>query len=193
MKARYRKAMIYFFAALMIVLLLSVYVFCPAQRARSEILPVQTAIFPSSLRIIENDAFAGTAFSAVFFEKGLEYIGDCAFRPSAALRNTYIPDSVSAIGENAFEVSVLIHGIEGSYSQLWANEHEYRFTVSNVWSERAALKSLLLPHELIIMLILFVPVDDGKQIVLCKRIRKVIKSMRPQDRPELYPINYRFP
>lgn len=58
---------------------------------------------PSSMRVIENAAFAGCSnLSALVLPENLEFIGDYAFASCSLIQSVVIPGSVMSIGEYAF-------------------------------------------------------------------------------------------
>lgn len=149
---------------------------------------------PSSLLIIEDEAFEGVAAQTVVFPDGLQSIGKGAFANASSLKEVYIPDSTQYIGDSAFSVNsgLTIHGIDGSYAKDWANKHEIPFVIDDVWSvfvpsgrfSNTLPNPVSRPVATIILVILF---------ELFRLNYYGVRSRRPQDRPELYPINYRFP
>jgi hypothetical protein len=150
------------------------------------------AILPRSLLRVEEEAFEGTVFRSLSFEDGLLWIGDRAFSNMEHLRDIWLPGSTAYIADTAFSHSSLvrIHGKDGTYVQKWAEEHQIKFEAYDSW--------YIAPHSEYIYLWLLLPLfampcpnSDGKRIR--QYIRSLVISMRPQDRPELYPINYRFP
>ena len=86
---------------------------------------------PSFLTEIGDEAFAGTAFSSVRIADGCVSIGSRAFADSAALSYLYVPASVTAIAEDAFENSLglTLVGPEGSFAQQYADGHGIPFRV----------------------------------------------------------------
>ena len=149
---------------------------------------------PASLKIINTEAFSGTAVETVILPDGLLYIGGHAFDDTLFLTDVFIPPTVNYISNSAFSSTMLvaIHGAEGSFAQEWAMAHKVSFVTDDIWKSA-------------------VPVDDNtsrlsislaflQNFILFGTIFKKVprpkhrdRSMRPQDRPELYPINYRFP
>lgn len=150
------------------------------------------ATLPSSLRTVEDEAFSGTAIGTVLFPRDITHIGKRVLWNAARLSSVFIPESTEYIGADAFPDRVLIHGVESSYAQKWALTHGYDFVLDDCWS------APLLPAgvhfgPLLVLLFFIVPVDLRMKEALRKRTAFFLKSLRPQDRIELYPINYRFP
>lgn len=151
-------------------------------------------ILPAALKEIGEGAFENTAAESVIIPEGTESIGDRAFADNEALRTVLIPESVAFIGEHSFDgsMSVTIQAEEGSYAVAWAQEHQ----VACIQAESAAsglsrLRKLLgegffLSFSLCGVCPALPDWQRGKS-------KRRDKSMRPQDRPELYPIQYRFP
>jgi hypothetical protein len=124
----------------------------------------------------------------------LAQIEDEAFADNFALREIWIPASVLYIADNAFEGcnEITILAEADSYAAEWAREHDMAFTpVAESAAERENL-SKLLAGELAILLS-FVSVSPVQLIRLRRRAWNAMRSMRPQDRAELNPIDYRFP
>ena len=159
----------------------------PAYRAEAF-----TAVFPASLLRVEEEAFFGTSFETAVFHDSVTHIGDRAFMNAQRLQNTYLPDSVSFIGADPFPRGVLIHGAEGSYAQSWAAKFGFEFMVDDIWHVRAKGEGIRL-DAIFTLLACAVPLNAGLFEKYRKRRAIHEISMRPQDRIELYPINYRFP
>lgn len=151
-------------------------------------------VLPAALRTIEDEAFTGTAAAEVILPDSLAVIGERAFAGNRRLSLVSIPASVESIAEHAFEGSadLTIRGERDSYAAQWAREHDIAFRQAE--SVPAGLKKLgrLLGGDFFISLCstLVCP------CVSLRRRRRIVdawRSMRPQDRSELYPIDYRFP
>lgn len=152
---------------------------------------ISTAAFPKSLQVIGDSAFSETSVAVVFFHDGLMQIGDFAFYNDDYLTDVYIPQSLEYIGEKAFSNRVLIHGVEHSYVQGWADEFGLEFIIDDIWSIKPISEELYFVRLLLLFVIVSVDIDAIRRI--SRQITGHMKSMRPQDRPELYPIDYRFP
>ena len=150
------------------------------------------SLFPTSLQTVEDNAFSGTAIQAAAFYDGLVLIGESAFQNTPMLTDIYIPPSTEFIGRNALPDYVLIHGAEESYVQEWALANEVSFTADNIWNTKTACAKVH-PEQLFSLLCFVLPYDHTVSYKIKKRMGAYVKSMRPQERPELYPINYRFP
>lgn len=151
------------------------------------------AQFPRALQIIEDDAFSATALEKLVFGDELLYIGERAFQNDSDLKEVFIPKSVLFIGEFAFpeNTDLVIYGIRGSYAQKWAEDNYFVFKENDIWTAVQLKKTVSLKLILLLWIICFV--NEETLLRLSEYTRKYIKSMRPQDRSELYPINYRFP
>lgn len=150
--------------------------------------------FPKALEFIEDEAFEGTAFQTLVFEEGLLQIGDHAFSETNQLEDVYFPETVDYIADNAFCRSSLqtVYGSEGSYIQSWAAEQDLDFKPAVCWftgSYIARISAVLLTT----MLGLVCPPPDNDAQKIRRYLARIVRSMRPQDRPELNPIDYRFP
>lgn len=160
----------------------------------AEINSQATYIFPLSLQKIEEDAFSGTAAETVIFPDGLLRIGENTFSGAWNLTDVYIPESTEYIADSAFSITqgLTIHGIDGSYAREWAERHQIPFVADDIWSALPKSGSSLNEQGF-----------SGKRQVAAVNPKKVIavherskdekESKRPQDRPELNPIDYRFP
>ena len=153
-----------------------------------------TYVLPSSLTMVEDEAFAGTAVKTVVFPDGLLSIGERAFEGVNSLADVYIPPSTKHIADSAFPVNdeLAIHGVRGSYAQRWAKKHKVHFVEDDIW------KNLLdngKPVEVYrtIDILLGSAVDSDKLDHAIPWAKDDVLSRRPQDRPELNPIDYRFP
>ena len=152
----------------------------------------KVSVFPLSLISVFDEAFADTEIEIALFQEKLEFIGTRIFYNTLSLTDASIPESVRFIGNDAFTVGVLIRGVENSYAQSWAEENGFIFVVDAVWNGRIETIRLYI-NGLTSLLYLLIPCNIYALKGLRRRTEEYIKSMRPQDRPELYPINYRFP
>lgn len=150
----------------------------------------------TSLRIIHEDAFLDTAAEVIILPETLEVIEDGAFGSMKRLTDVYIPGTTQKIGDDAFRGAsrLTVHGILGSRAQDWAKERGFTFVYEDIWSSESAA---------------FGPgfregaerfTRDGKlrrEIIehgaLVDRQEGEGKTQRPQERPELHAIDYRFP
>lgn len=149
---------------------------------------------PASLKEIGEESFENTAVEIIIIPDGARIIDERAFADNESLKFAYIPESVASICESAFDNNTYLTIIaeKGSYAQTWAENHNIAFTDINTlpaWitklGRRLSEKLPCLPF-IFSLCPCFIP-----EFVKRKKVWR--KSMRPQDRPELYPINYRFP
>ena len=148
-------------------------------------------IAPVSLSCVEEEAFADTAFQKVVLNEKLVYLGEKAFWNSQPLQSVYIPESTVYVGLNAFPSNTLIHSSIGSYAQQWAMVNGYRFQSNN---EYICCSKIMLSILLLSLSFLVGPIAEEKSDEYRFRCVKAhLMDMRPQNRSELYPINYRFP
>lgn len=126
---------------------------------------------PASLTRIEKEAFSG----------------------DVALREIRIPDSVVYIADDAFENCnyITILAEVDSYAAKWAEEHDAAFIPIVEGALLLHRISKLLAEEFTLLL----PFSVGPNLMrrLRRKAENTVRSMRPQDRPELNPIDYRFP
>lgn len=152
----------------------------------------KSATFPMSLQRIDNDAFSGTSFQTLAFQKGLLYIGEHAFWNCDIQIVVYVPESVIYIGDNAFPENAVVHGLRDSYAEEWARNNKYQFIEESIWPIRRTPKRIH-AEWLLIWSCLIVPNYGGNKRALLKWAYIFDKSMRPKDRSELPPIDYKFP
>ena len=151
-------------------------------------------VLPKSLKIIEDEAFERIAAESISFSNSLLSIGERAFANNRYLKIVSIPESVKYIGDHAFDESkdLVIYGLANSYVAEWANEHDISFVSSENVPDYSKERSKTHIAEICILLS-FICCDPE----MIQRLRKLAnnagRSMRPQDRPELNPIDYRFP
>lgn len=181
-------------ASIIVVVLFAFQLLCPmiplvADSSNDSI----KAQFPKKLQIIGDDAFSATALEKLAFGDELLYIGERAFQNDSDLTEVFIPKSVLYIGELAFpeNADLVIYGIQDSYAQKWAAENHFAFKENDIWTGVQLKKPVSLKLILLLWIICFV--NEETLLRILEYTRKYIKSMRPQDRSELYPINYRFP
>lgn len=151
-------------------------------------------VLPAALILIEESAFDNTAADSVVLPDSLIAIGDLAFARNGYLREILIPESVRYIGENAFEevTALTIRGAVNSYAASWACEHSIAFVpVNTVSASIKTLKKTMEAANYVLLSISCLCMDINLR--RRRRLEYIEISMRPQDRIELYPINYRFP
>lgn len=153
-----------------------------------------TYYFPSSLQVIESEAFFGTAAANIIFPPGIVEIESNAFGNSKALQNIFIPSPLTVISNTAFPVKqeLVIHGLAGSTAQNWAALHKIMFIpdggrngpeINRKGKCEVSTQSIWVNNDLFAQ----------KEYQSEKRTENKDRSMRPQDRPELNPIDYKFP
>lgn len=151
-------------------------------------------VFPYSLKEIEEEAFEGTAVKTIILREHVICIKRNAFSDTAFLTDVYIPAAIEHIGAYVFpeDNTLTIHGVRGSFAEKWAKGRKIPFVndYTTVLSDKGLKKtqSHNLPRErLNLPFYLLIHEKTSKN----KKYRE--RSMRPQDRTELYPIDYRFP
>ena len=109
---------------------------------------------PASLKVIEAEAFEGTAAERVYLEEDVQEIGDRAFAANGALREIYIPGEAKLRGREIFAGAdeVTVNGIEGSPAEDWAKEQGIPFRVQDIWKRDAVPHSN--PGQMILLLLL---------------------------------------
>lgn len=165
------------------------------EAAAEEILPPGESrfMFPSSLVEIEEEAFADTAVKTAYFRKGLRSIGDKAFSGAALLTDVYIPTSTEHIGAQAIpqNMRLRVHGERHSYASKWAQSHHVSFAPRNIWGTARTDTRIIKVEKVRIAPVR--PNRAEKENRLHARRADEGRTMRPQERPELNPIDYRFP
>jgi hypothetical protein len=101
---------------------------------KSTISPISDSdilVLPSGTKQIEEEAFAGGAFSYVRIQNNAITIGSRAFADCPNLSVVEIPASVRFIADDAFENDgdLIIGGIRGSVAESYANRKGYSFVV----------------------------------------------------------------
>ena len=154
-----------------------------------------TFILPSSLEKIEDEAFENTAVKTIIFQNGLCSIGDYAFIGARNLTDVYVPATAKYIGKNSFPSNerLTLHGVMGSYAAKWAKEHEVPFMTSDIWILLNDSEIGSNTCRILIASYFYHAVNLEKSENMHGKDIDEGKSMRPQERPELNPIDYRFP
>ena len=150
--------------------------------------------FPASLTLIDDEAFSETAVKTVVLPDGFLHIGDRAFSNTAYLSDVYIPKTTEHIADSAFSecCGFTIHGVDGSYASRWAEKHHISFTSCDMWSKNNESGKRLIRLRVLIEQYIQL-INTSVFVLIEKRKKDKVRSMRPQDRPELNPIDYRFP
>lgn len=88
-----------------------------------------TVSLPSSLTIIGEGAFEGTAMGSVILPDAVRTIGDYAFANNPNLQKISIPRNIQYIGKNAFTGSsrVTITSVPDGFARTWAKENGIPF------------------------------------------------------------------
>ena len=168
--------------------------FPTAFAGESEVRPQAAFVLPLSLKEIDEESFSGTAVKTVVFPKGFLYIGENAFRGALQLTDVYIPYTTRYIADSAFSETTgfTIHGVKGSYAQKWAQKHRVPFVEDDIW--KAIIRDgRILEAEGPPTGRYIAGVNPERIISSHERGEDEGKSKRPQERPELNPIDYRFP
>ena len=152
-------------------------------------------IFPSALERIDEEAFVGTAARVLIFDERFKQIGEKAFAETL-LTDAFVPSATEHIADYAFGAAerLIVHGVPGSYAEDWARENDIPFRpdydrraiyYGSNSSETGRRPDSRENAE---------TVDDETGYPRpFGRLDTYIQSERPQDRPELNPIDYRFP
>lgn len=156
--------------------------------------PKATFKLPASLLEIEEEAFMYTAEEEVILPSSISFIGDRAFAYNENLRIVHVPESVSYIGDHTFIGSdqLTIEGKINTYAFDWAQRHDVHFVQNpsgSAWVDhlrKLYSGSLILSISLCFM-------NPKVQLRQRKKTEYRERSERQQDRPELYPIEYKFP
>ena len=154
--------------------------------------PNTVTVFPLQLQFIDDEALSGTSIKVAIFNKELTYIGPDLFKDADSLTDVYIPKNTKYIGDRAIPSEALIHVVRNSYARKWAKDNGYRYIIDNIWHDSVCPEGIRL-EQLMLFFCIVIPVDEKKFELLRKSAKLYVKSMRPQDRPELNPIDYRFP
>ncbi len=151
-------------------------------------------VFPASLQSIDEEAFVGTAAETVIFPEGFSKIGDLAFAYARNLKNAYIPATTNNIGSDSFShnANLTIHGVEKSIAYQWALENGFAFVNDDIWTKAQASEGFQI-ESLLALFFIICPVDEECLKRFLRDVYEYLRSMRPQDRPELNPIDYKFP
>lgn len=191
-----RKQMIYrLFAVLCILLSVSSFIIdgvSQSKKSKISITGETISLFPALLQVLEEEAFWGTSLRTIVFCEKIEYIGEQAFACSVMINDVYLPESIMHIGKDAFPNDIVVHCINNSFAQKWANEHAINFVVDNIWSNSAITETIHFDVP-IVTFFAFFPIDEKDIKRVKRRICKYVRCMRPKNRPELNPIDYKFP
>lgn len=151
-------------------------------------------VFPPSLSEIEGAAFSNTAVTTIIFPDGFLSVEDEAFMGADFLIDVYVPSTTVYIADSAFPQNdiLTIHGIDGSYAEEWAKLHLVTFVVDDIWNTAVEPDTSSQANE--------TPMTHNHSVVKPHKIMIAHDreedegiSMRPQERSELNPIDYRFP
>lgn len=85
-------------------------------------------MIPGSVKVIEEDAFAGIAAEAVRIPDGCTTIQGGAFS-GPNIWAVYVPASVNSIGENAFPKGTIIYMPVDNETSAWLRNHQYEVVI----------------------------------------------------------------
>ncbi len=185
----------------LVVTLFTSLIFCmllPVKASCSDGLETKQAatfMLPYALQEIEEEAFSGTAVETVVLPYGFLNIRQNTFKGAERLTDVYIPPTTKQIEESAFPQNdvLVFHGKKGSYADKWAKTHQIPFIPGNIWNSRLSGTRTTLANGSI-LIVGNQAIEEYNSVTVNKLLflnRK--KSMRPQDRPELNCIEWRFP
>ena len=163
--------------------------------------PPVVSTLPSSLSVISEEAFAGTALESVLLPDSVIIIEEHSFDNTPALTSIYIPEETLYIADEAFgsNSQVMIFSAPGSYAGDWAHTHGFRLGILEIWMTdfSSGIRRRLNPAietAALWMLLAFSIYLSNRQKIHSVIIRaSEFMSRLPKDRPELHPIEYRFP
>ena len=179
----------------MLVVFIVFSLFPPVLAEESSAASDSVFLLPGSLQQIGDEAFEGIAAETVIAQRELLCIGEGVFANNHHLMDIYIPQATESISDTAFlnTQNYSIHGVAGSYAEDWAEENQIPFTPDyDMWrvyilNERfPGVQGFSARHR-------FDSINPQKTITANTRGVEEGISKRPQDRPELNPIDYRFP
>lgn len=155
---------------------------------------------PSSLQIIEEEAFRGISAESVFIQDGLTEIRSESFADANSLIEIYLPESIVNIAENAFGTNnkLTIWGARNSAAEDWAQKHGIPFQIMYHNYEVIIPYSMMRLLLLLLILLLALCIQRGIQASLLLRIPRnaqVVdyRSMREQKRGEVIELDLCFP
>lgn len=157
--------------------------------------PAAVYHFPASLREIGDEAFSQTGVKAVILREGLAHVGEKVFAGSRFLTDIFIPASMGHLEDSSFpqDMGLTIHRLKESYVADWVRERQIPFAQSNTEYSTLISRNTLYNEERAFVDRHARLIVSDNQIKLHERDADEGKSMRPQERPELNPIDYRFP
>lgn len=165
-----------------------------AAAAANDVWPQVSFVLPASLITIEEEAFLGISAENVVFQDGLRHIREKAFTQVESLRNVFIPATVQLIADSAFQPNsrVIIHGEVHSAAWDWAIENNVHFT-TDYWYVLSESEQQIISENKSAAAFTGSTEKPEAAAKPFNGTGDLYRSMRPQDRPELYPIDYRFP
>ena len=151
-------------------------------------------ILPPSLIEIEEEGFWGTNAQTVVFPDGFMTLQDGVFENALKIQSVYLPPSTAFIAESAFpkKADLTIYGAEESYTQEWAEAHEFQFVPREIGNLTADYSKKIREHKTDNYFFYLLGLLEGIDLRMPLSETENL-SRRPQDRPELNPVDYKFP
>lgn len=91
---------------------------------------LEVSRLPANLKIIDNEAFSGTAIPSIQFPQGVSYIGEEAFADNKALQHVFFMQDNLEMADSALSGSVpILAGFNNSDAQKWAQKNGFRYHI----------------------------------------------------------------
>ncbi len=157
---------------------------------------------PSSLKIVEDEAFFNTSAETVIFPNGMSFVGEKALDMIPSLKDVFLPPTVGYIAPNVVpeDSNAVFHVVKDSISELWAQEYGHRYVYwenvavpvgpsSQVFREDAnKSRNAVFYIMAAILVFLFLP---KKRSAFEDRGQE--RNISPENRAEFHEIDYFFP
>ena len=152
---------------------------------------------PANLRVIEEDAFEGTAVSTVALPESIERIESGAFIHTPYLSEVILPEQIQQIDSNAFspDQPLTVFGIPGSEGQQWASAHGYTFVNRSIRWVFALLRGVMVGAKTLRardFVFLSPELTQKAEQPVCRRIGEG-PTMRRMERAEMHMQDGYFP
>lgn len=162
---------------------------------------MKNSVLPNALSVVEEEAFAGTALQSVLLPGMVVRIEERAFADNHPLEYLFVPGGIEYLPSNVLEntPNTYIVAESGSYAEQWAKINGYRIICQEVLLSNDVSETHGNLRNGKPQMILFVLQAFALMIGLLNRKKPHFRcvyegnSMRPQERIELHPIQYRFP
>ncbi len=136
---------------------------------------LQNIIFASTVNEIGRASFKNcTGLTSIVLDEEMKQINQSAFEGCSGLESIWIGEKVASIHEKAFygceKTKLVIHGVESSGAQIWADKYGYTFSAEAINSDKVSINGTIMDSELVGIENVQIAVYDIKKHIMAGRV-----------------------